>query len=313
MRARAFFFCLALAGALPAQAHAQPAPRSVNEARAEARALANQGLELYKAGRYPEALTAFRDADRRLSAPTIRLMIARTHDKLGQLIQARKVYRAIVEQKLELYAPKVFFEAQDEAKRELEALNARIPTLQVTVTGAPANDLRLRINGRTVTAGKWLELDPGEYKVLASAPQRELAARRVTLQEGAKTQIALHLAATSGPAEPASPQRGYVGPAMAAFGLAGLAVGIGTVTGVLTLGRTSALEEECRQRWCYDDAGGDSYDSAHTLGAVSTASFVVGGVAAAAGVALLVWPRSRDGAEVGVVVRPGWTGLRAAF
>lgn len=322
-RVRETFLCVALLGAFPAAAYGQPAPESIEAAKEAARIAADKGQEHFDAGRYKEAIAAFRDADQKFHAPTIQLMIARAHEKLGQLREARAQYQQVVDEKLALYAPRPFFQAQLDAKKEMEALIPRIPTLQVTVKGAPAADVQLTVDGRTATVGEALPLDPGEHAVVATAPDGAQATQQVKLEERARKQIALVLQPppTAQPSQPTAsaeaegspPARGYVVPALAAFGVAGLGIGIGAITGGLTLSKGSELRKDCPDRVCYDDSGGDTYDSVQTLGAVSTVSFVVGGVAAAAGVALLLWPRSDAGAQVGMVVGPGWTGVRGVF
>ena len=333
-KAPATFFCLAVLGVLPATAHGQTSPKSIDAAREAARAAADKGQELYDAGRYEEAIVAFHDADKTFHASTILLMLARSYEKLGRLREARAQYQQVIDEVLANYAPRIFFEAQLEARKELEALVPRIPTLQVTVTGAPAADVQLTVDGAPATVGEALQLDPGEHTVSATVPGRAQATQLVNLEERAKAQIMLVLQAAAppppppqappsrqapvrvrpkGPESPPPSARGYVGPAIAAFGVAGLAVGVGAVTGALTLSKGSKLREECLGARCYDDSGGNTYDSAETLGALSTVSFVGGGIAAAAGVTLLLWPRSSEGAQVGVGVGPGWTGVRGAF
>lgn len=322
-RARAALLCVTLLAALPApEALAQPTP----EAKAAAGVAADKGLDLYTAGRYEEALAAFEKADQTFHAPTFVLMMARSLAKLGRLCEARARYQQVIDEPLAHYAPPAFFKAQAQAKEELPPLLPRIPTLQVSVTGAPASYLRLIIDGLPAAPGKALPLDPGDHIVTAAIPGFGRETRQVTLQEGAHEQVTLDLQAlppepsarTTTPdarpeeAPPPEPSRSYAAP-IAAFGVAGVALGVGVVTGALSLSKGSELKEECPGGRCYNDAGGDTYDGVETLSTVSNVSFVVGGVAAAAGVALLLWPQRSEGAQVGVVVGPGWTGMRGAF
>jgi hypothetical protein len=81
----------------------------------------------------------------------------------------------------------------------------------------------------------------------------------------------------------------------------------------LSLGKAGALEQECQDRRCYNGAGGETFDSAQTLATASTVSVIVGGVAAAGGIALLLWPRSSQGNQVGLVLGPGGTGVQGVF
>jgi hypothetical protein len=72
-------------------------------------------------------------------------------------------------------------------------------------------------------------------------------------------------------------------------GLAGLAVG--TVTGILTLGKKSTIDSECPDRAC-SPSGKSAVDSAQTTGLISTIGFGVGLVGLAGGAVLFLTARS---------------------
>ncbi|EYF01340.1 tetratricopeptide repeat protein [Chondromyces apiculatus] len=318
------------------EAQAQSADASLDErekARKKAEAAADRGLEHYEAGRYDEAITAFSEAHRIYQAPTFLLEIAHAHEKLGHLREARTYYQRVVDEKLTHYAPKVFFETQAQAKTELAALLPRIPTLQVTVTGAPPGHIKLVIDGKATSSGS-IALNPGEHTVSARAPRRVPLTRRVMLAEGAKEQLTLTLeppskakpptdviaapAPQAAPAEKPTATGSSSGrspiPAISAFGLAGVATVVGTVTGLMSFGAVDSLPNECRDKVCYDDAGGDSYDRASTMATISTVSFWVAGVGAAAGVALVLWPSAKDEpAKAALRVSPSWIGVQGSF
>lgn len=329
---RPILFCLALLSALPAQlAEAQPVPDAIDQAKADARVAADRGQQLYDEGRYDEAITSFREADAKFHAPTILLMIARAHERRGRLLEARAHYQQVVQEKLTHYAPKVFFEAQAHAQKELDALLPRIPALLVTVRGG--QEVRLLIDGKPATPGLVVELDPGEHTVSASARGRVPEERRVTLAEGSTPHVNLVLktpppppvATQAAPKPPppetapspalsASAQRGYLGPAIGAFGVAGVALGVGVITGALSLSAVGTLNDRCLDVRCYDDVGGETYDVAQTLGTISTVGFVIGGVATAAGIALLLWPRTDGGPQqVGLHLMPGGAAVQGRF
>lgn len=189
---------LAILGALlvsalaaPGAAAADPPPSAVMEARTEAREFADAGLKLYQAGRYGEALATFTEAERRFSAPTIRLMIARTLHRLGRLLDARAAYQRIVDEKLEHYAPPVFFEAKEEAKTELLAVQGVIPTLRITVAGAPGGKATLTLDGAEVRSDRSIAADPGSHTIVAKAPGREPMTRQITLKAGSVEEVAI--------------------------------------------------------------------------------------------------------------------------
>jgi len=146
----------------PAIASAQKPPPA--DKQDQARSKAQEGLKLYGADRWSEALGAFREADRLYHAPSVTLYIARSQRKLGQLLDARTTYDQILAEDLPKDASPQFVQAHVEAGRELEALKARIPTLQVVVAGVPAGEALVLLDGAPLAEGK-RELDPGTYTV----------------------------------------------------------------------------------------------------------------------------------------------------
>jgi hypothetical protein len=357
MQTRSIVIWAALLGAIvPSSAGAQPTPPPAQaqpaaptrpspggpkqpppalpgaDVKAAARAAADRGQQLFDAGQYAEAIAAFQEADKIFHAPTFTVMIARAQDRLGRLLEARATYEQILAEQLAHYAPTAFFDAQAAARKELDALVPRIPTLQVFVTGVPTSTAQLTVDGASAPIGQPLPRNPGEHAFTASASGRVSVTQKLTLQEGAATQVTVALAPLPPPAPekppaspspppplkpehgaPATPERGYLVPAIAAFGAAGVAVAVGTITGAMSTSRVSTLEDRCPDHTCYDDTA-DPYDSAHTLATVSTVSFAVGGVAVAAGVTLLLWPRGdQRTAQVSMTVAPGWLALKGGF
>jgi hypothetical protein len=316
---------------LPAAGQTEEASTPVDP-REEARLLADKGLELYEAGQHQEALVIFREAERHFSAPTIRLMVARTYEKLGRLIEARDIYKTVLDETLTYYAPKAFVDAQTEAKQDLQALIPRIPTIRVVVKNGPKSPFKrvlVTIDSLPVDISRPIQRNPGTYNLTASAPGRDDVMRVISMQEGVTEEVTLEfgppravpspqhgpLATKKSPRDEDSqqPSRGYVAPAIASFTVAGLAFGVGAFAGGLSLGKAGALEQECQDRRCYNGAGGETFDSAQTLATASTVSVIVGGVAAAGGIALLLWPRSSQGNQVGLVLGPGGTGVQGVF
>ncbi|MRG97578.1 tetratricopeptide repeat protein [Polyangium spumosum] len=85
---------------------------------------------------------------------------------------------------------------------------------------------------------------------------------------------------------PARP-KGSIVPGVATLGLGVLGVGVGAVTGALSFSKVDDIRARCQGNHCLA-ADRDNAEQARLLGNVSTVAFVVGGAAAAAGVALLV-------------------------
>ena len=101
---------------------------------------------------------------------------------------------------------------------------------------------------------------------------------------------------------------GYT-PAIVAFAVAAVGLGVGATTGILALAQDSELEDLCPDAPRCDPQYADEVDRAETLGVVSTVGFIAFGAAAAAGVVLtIVAARSPAGP-----VQPTTTGLRVRF
>jgi hypothetical protein len=320
--------CAFVLGALTARsAGAQQSPEEIQQAKASAREFADRGSELFEAGRYAEALEAFREAERHYHAPTILLMVARCYDRLGRLLEAHAIYQRVVSEALPASAPEAFLKAQEMGKAELAALHRRIPTLQVLVIGVPVAGVTLSIDGRSIPANaEPIPKDPGRAViVMARVPGRPPMERVVTLEEGRTERLTLDLSPSPAGARPLpaapsdAPPRGSVLPAAIAFGAAGLGLGVGAVTGGMAAAQVDDIKSRCTSAGHCPRADQPKADRAQTLISVSTVGFVAGGLAAAAGVTLLVLrpgggaPEAAKDAAVRVVVGPGSAQVAGRF
>jgi hypothetical protein len=275
----------------PAAVAAQPRPSASAAADAQglARAKAQEGLKLYGADRWSEALASFREADTLFHAPSVTLYVARCQRKLGKLLDARTTYVRILAEDLPPGAPPAFVSAHADAGKELEIVRERLPTLQVAITGVPAAEARVTVNGAPFADEK-KELDPGSYTVEARAGAGAPILRTVTLAEGSHETLTLDLRA--GAAAPAMTERssGWFVPGAVTLGVGAVGLAVGAVTGVLALGKVSDLKAACPDHACPSSLKGEA-STGTALGNVSTTAFVVGGAAAAAGVVLLLVQR----------------------
>ncbi len=285
-----------------AQPPKTPAPvdATAAEKQALARVKAEQGLKLFGAGRWSEAYEWFREADVLYHAPTLVLYQARCQRQTGKLIAARSLYQRILAEPVPSAAPAAFVEAQDNAKMELEKVKALIPRVQFAVTDVPRNTVRLTLDGAPL-AEDAKELDPGPHTLEISGGANEHATKAFTVVEGPNPQIEIRLRAP--PPPPAAvvvpevvvkPRGSYV-PGAIGLGIGGVALVVGAAVGGVTLSKANAVKAKCAGTACPLSAQSDG-NAASTLGNVSTAMFVVGGVAAATGAVLLV-VRPRLGAS----------------
>ena len=303
-------------------AHAQPGSPSPAERQA-ARALADEGLSLFDAGRFAESFERFSKAESIVHAPPHLLYMARSKSELGELLLARDLYDKLGSEQLGADAPPPFVGAQESGRAEREALAAAIPTLTVVVTGAGAG-LALTVDGVTAALDAPLPLNPGEHEVrLASAgeaPQK----RTVELAKGQHERIMLQ---GIGPVPSPDPEPGSDSdagplatgllPPAVLFGVGALGLAVGTGTGVAALGKAGDLKDACPTNPCSPDNQGLA-DSANALGIASTVSFVVSGLAVAGGVVWLVLEPPGSGEEPAAVnveagLSPGGVWLGGAF
>ncbi len=288
--------------------------------RAGARAAAGSGLEAYNAGRFAESIDLFKRAESLVHAPTHLLYIARGHEKLGHLVEARELYVKLTREQLIAGAPRAFLDAQETAQTELQAIEARLPYLTVTLEGSTTDGVRVSLDDReipSVLLGVPFPANPGEHQLVARGNGMGCDPVKVTLAEGKRERTTLTLTpradaltpapgATLGPVAPkvattpsepkdsspsatASPL-----PAYAALGVGAVGLGVGTV---FLLQRGSKQKDadqlfaDCKTRVCssQDTDQISSLDkSASSAGTLSLVGYGVGAAGLATGLYLLL-------------------------
>jgi Tetratricopeptide repeat/PEGA domain len=207
-QARALRFCLKLRRYGPCAAaacvvalgalHATAQPSEADKA--TARDLATKGIELYRQGKYKDALDRLERAEALYPAPIHLLYIARSEAKLQKLVEAAETYRQLAKWKLDANAPQVFKDAQASGQKELTDLEPKIPALNLDVTPKTATNLSVVIDGEHVPAavvGVDRVADPGQHHIEVSAPGFETAQATVTVHAGEKKHVALALKASA--------------------------------------------------------------------------------------------------------------------
>ncbi|WP_437625041.1 hypothetical protein [Sorangium sp. So ce1151] len=243
-RAGTLLVATLIAGHASAQT-ALPSP----QAKETARALADRGWDHYQNGRYAEALQAFDGAEASVHAPPFLLMIARTHDKLGRLLQSRATYRRLVSEELAPGSPRAFVVAKDDAKQELAALEPRIPTLEVTVTGTAQGGMKLALDGEPIAPATPVELDPGEHRLVAVAPGQRTVTKTLRLREGTRDHVLLDLTPPPPAASPPDRASAGSGSSMTVIIGGGVAAGAGAVAGVVFTLVANSKASDKRKQW----------------------------------------------------------------
>jgi len=197
-------------------------------------------------------------------------------------------------------------------------VSARVASVVITVTG-PANP-QVTIDGDTVPAaalGLKRPVDPGQHVVKASAEGYAPAEATFTVAEAGNAEAKLTLekaaggavaAPVVGPGPAAGPAGSEPPPgadtggksgsgqrtaALVAFGVGGVGLVVGAITGLVAMGKASDLDSACPGGTCPSDKQSD-VDSYKTMGTLSTVGFIVAGVGGAAG-AILWFTAPKEG------------------
>jgi len=287
------WFCVAglilAAATVGSDSSAQPSKQERNAARA----LAISGRKLYRAGDYETAIERFHSAEAIVHAPAHVLYLARAHAKLGRLVAARDLYQQIVDEPLGANDPAPFHRAQDKARREIEALAPRIPSVALTITGPSSEPITITLDDQPLPPGRVsspVPVDPGEHRLAVTAPGWRTEQRSLSLAEGEAKTLTIALSRGDGPAvaDPDGQDDGPgeplpIGP-IVLFGVGGAALIVGGVTGALALERSDELHDRCPPNPCPPENEALE-DEAKVFATVSTVGFVLGGAAVAGGLA----------------------------
>lgn len=305
--------CIVVAMLWTTSAHAEVTDAS----RAAARELGYAGVESYQAGNYQVAYDKLDKAYKVLNVPSLGLWSARALIKLDRWVEAAERLRQVLRLTPQGGEAEVQQQSLHDAKRELEALTPRIPSLVIKVEGMPAGGAQVTLDGdivATALLGEPLPTNPGRHTVVVQLASRSIR-REVLVQEGKQERVVLQLAeapASTGSApspatasaaprserQPASARK-TVGWALVGTGGAGLV--LGATTGILALTKKSALEDssECQRRDCLRTQT-DEVNSYNSLRVVSGIGLIAGTALAATGVVLVVLaPTPERGSQVG--------------
>lgn len=158
--------------ASPSRAAPSPAPAdsAVPAGLEPARALASEGLLLYDANRFDEAIERFQRADALFPAQQYRVYLGRAYARLGKLATAARYYEQAATMPDTNAAG--FMQARAVAAAELTALRPRVPKLVLQVAGPEGNEVKVTIDGVPRSASFPLDvpLDPGKHRVTVGAP-----------------------------------------------------------------------------------------------------------------------------------------------
>lgn len=294
-------------------AHAGPTPKERNEAAVltnKARAAANKK-------NVDEAETLFKQAEALDPQPQRRIELAKVLVAKGKLVEASKLLNGILNDASLGPQSK---NLKDQAKKQLEQFETRIPWLTVHLVG-PTSGARIEIDGQAVEPDAESPVDPGKHTVGVDADGFESADQDVTLKDSEHRTVTIQLEPSKKAVTEAPKSTGGTKwPAIAAFGVGAVGIGVGSVFGILAFDEAAKAKSYCRDNVCPPlpevvNARNVSIEN----GNVSTVGFVVGGIGVAAGVVLLLTvgsgstPPKKDAISVTPYVGAGDVGLVGTF
>lgn len=147
-------------------------------------------------GDWVAARDAFERAHALAPRPGLRLNLGSARIRTGQLIEGAADLRAVLSE-----AGSDDPEIRAAAREQLEALEARIPTITVGVIGA-LTGVRTTVDGVDVEPGEAVRVDPGAHSVELWRGDARLAARAVEVAEGARERVQMVALAELAPPEP---------------------------------------------------------------------------------------------------------------
>ncbi len=249
-----------------------------------------RGEAEFERGSFRTALEYYRQADAIMGVPTTRLAVAKALERMGKLTEAREVADGISQMPKSSPEPAAFVKARSGAVELLEQLDARIPSLTITVENLPeGTQPTVRIDGVLANAGRWgatQKVNPGTLRVSAlAAGFPEVVQTVVVAERDSKTVVLRFPKAVEPPVRRSAgiPTVSWIG-----FGIGGAALATGVVTGILTINRTNDLKDECGGNVCERGRYEDHYNTTRALGWTSNISFALAALGVGLGsVALL--------------------------
>ena len=225
----------ALAFFYATSADAQP-----EDARANARALAEKGDSAFATGRCDRAIPLWKEADAAFTAPSIELRIAHCQALIGRVVDAANTLQTIAQRPLPPDAPEAFKSAQAQAVSELPTVRARVATLElrppkgVVITRITVDEVEVDAKKTTFA------IDPGRHAVRVAAGNATWDGP-VQIEDGEHRIVPIHTILEPGP-EPSHTLRN-VGFVVGGVGVA--ALGVGTILGIAAIDQSKALDRDC--------------------------------------------------------------------
>jgi hypothetical protein len=291
--------------------------------REAARQLVAEGETRTVANDLKGAVESYQRANDIMHVPSTGIELARALERVGRLVEARDIALEVIRHAPAPGESKVFAVARTEAATMAAALQPRLGSLEIVGFAA---DVAVTLDGRPVSAasrGLRTPVDPGEHTVTATQDFCTPFTQKVKIAEGQSLKVGEALkcdlnAAKTTAAEQAravklaeekekarlaalQPPPAKTSPAVyAAYGIGGAGLGLGIVTGIMSLSKTSDGKVGCVNGLC---PVGNEPDrkSANTLAWVSNVGFLVGVTGAVVGTVALLSGKTPAPVKAGAI------------
>jgi len=323
----AAFVALVTSSSLPARADGVMPAAATPVQREQAQARFARGKELLSKKQYDAALAEFRASHEIVGSPNTRLELARCLRAMGRLVAAyAELGRAAVEAKELVAQDNRYQRAFDSATTERAEIEPQLGFVALTIQN-PTDDTKVTVGGEEIRRAAWGEPAPavaGQTEVLVETPGHGPVKRTLTLVAGQKTPLSIDAQSGELPGGPPPPPPEPPRPASDASPLrtvAYVAGGIGVaglvtfgVAGVMARSTYNDLNGACNGGPCPSDKSGE-ISSGKTQQTLANVGLIVGiaGVAAGATLFVLSLPKSTPGTTTGLVMAPGWMGVRGSW
>jgi hypothetical protein len=284
---------------------------------ATARALGVDGVTLADAGKCGEAIEKLERAEKLHHAPTTATRLGECEIEAGKLVLGTERLQRVIREPLAANAHPAFVAAVARAQKALDKTLPRIATIRIAVNAPPGAKLAMTIDGEAVSeaaVGTERHIDPGTHTIQVRADGYLPASVRASLSEREKKNVSLEL--RPDPSWRASTDNGEAAvvtsgeapskvPAIIAFGVGAVGLGIGIYGATVVAEKASVLSSRCDDNRVCSPELQSEISGAKTWATVSTAGFIGAGVGVATGLVLLLASGgSSSTPKTGIRVRP---------
>lgn len=251
-----------------------------------ARAAGLAGLAAFERAAWTEALNAFVEAEGHMHSPVFLLYAARAENALGHIPEARALYSQILAESRLPDAPPAWLDAQRNAELELVEIEKKLERLV----------LPLDVPDLAGVGPDPRSTEPTAPPTVTQRPDRP----------------APPAAFDADPTTASSSWTAQQKVAVTAFGVGGMGLLAGLLTGGLAFEKAADIKSRCNGSSCRPEDEARAGE-ARTLADGATVSFIMAGAGAAIGLTLWFWPTAGEPGSIAIHVGPSRVDFSGRF